>query len=525
MGNTDEQVVIAFDVGTQSTRASLINNQGEILHLSQQKHEPAYFSLQPDWAEQDPDFYYDKIVAATNELKIAAGAALWSKIAGVTITTMRDTPVLLDRNRKPLRPAFVWLDRRRASAEPKLSFPKRLLFRIAGMQEVVKQQFQFTPCNWVREHEPEIWERTDKYVFLSTYLIYRLTGELRDSISGLTGHVPFDHQRGDWMGPNNLIRFVFDIERDKLCDFVPAGTILGTITREAADMTGLKQGLPLYAAGADKACEILGLGCIEADKAAISFGTSATIAFTTERYRTPERFVPSYSAVMPGFYNPEIQIYRGYWLLSWFIREFATAEAIQAAKLEISTEELLNSSLEQIPAGCDGLFFQPYFTPNITRPYARGSVIGFSDTHTHSHVYRSIIEGINFALISAKNIMEKRVKTKINSLYLGGGGSRSKEICQITADMFGLPTYRSGTNEVAGIGSAIAAFVGLGVFSDYDEGVSHMVHIRDEFWPDRRQHQIYREIFEDIFSDIYKRLASLYKKHSKNSARRNSQNI
>ena len=180
-------------------------------------------------------------MAATNELKIAAGAALWSKITGVTITTMRDTPVLLDRNRKPLRPAFVWLDRRRASAEPNLSFPKRLLFRIAGMQEVVKQQFQFTPCNWVREHEPEIWERTDKYVFLSTYLIYRLTGELRDSVSGLTGHVPFDHQRGDWMGPNNLIRFVFDIERDKLCDFVPAGTVLGTITREVADMTGLKQ--------------------------------------------------------------------------------------------------------------------------------------------------------------------------------------------------------------------------------------------------------------------------------------------
>ena len=517
MALTDERIVIAFDVGTQSTLALLINNQGQILFVSQQKHEPAYFSSRPDWAEQEPDFYFSKLVDAALDLRHRAGESLWARIEGATITTMRDTPVLLDKDYKPLRPAFVWLDRRRASLEPELSFFKRLLFRVVGMREVVTQQFQFTPCNWVQENEPHIWEQTAKYVLLSTYLIYRLTGEMRDSVSSLVGHIPFDHRRAKWMGKNNLIRFIFDIESDKLCDFVYAGEVLGEITNEAAHLTGLRKGLPLYAAGADKACEILGLGCIETDQAAISFGTSATIAFTTDHYVEPELFVPAYSAVMPGYYNPEIQIYRGYWLLSWFIREFATAEVYQAEKLGISPEELLNTTLKDIDPGCDGLFFQPYFTPNITRPYARGSIIGFSDIHTHSHVYRAIIEGINFALMSSKDIMERRVKTKISALYLGGGGSQSSEIAQITANMFGLPAYRSYTNEVAGIGSAIAAFVGMGVFKDYDEGVTEMVHIEDEFLPDHKQHKIYSEIYEKFYSDIYQRLASLYKRHSKHS--------
>ena len=168
----------------------------------------------------------------------------------------------------------------------------------------------------------------------------------------------------------------------------------------------------------------------------------------------------------------------------------------------------MNERLKEIPAGCEGLLFQPYFTPNVTMPSARGAMIGFSDQHTRIHIYRAIIEGINFALLDGMRLMEKRSGHKFKEIYVGG----SSEICQITADMFGLPVIRTQTYEVAGIGSAMTAFVGLGVFADYEEAVGSMVKRKDVFQPNEGQHQIYEELYQEVFKNIYGRLAPLYEK-------------
>ena len=141
---------------------------------------------------------------------------------------------------------------------------------------------------------------------------------------------------------------------------------------------------------------------------------------------------------------------------------------------------------------------------------ARGAVIGFSDLHTRVHIYRAIIEGINFALMNGLHKLEKKSGVPVREIYLGGGGSQSDEICQITADMFGLPAIRTQTNEVSGIGSAMAAFIGLGVFSNFDQAVKAMVRPKDIFMPDMERHKIYRRIYQEVFMEIYGRLAPLY---------------
>ncbi|MGN0251659.1 MAG: FGGY-family carbohydrate kinase, partial [Oliverpabstia sp.] len=244
----------------------------------------------------------------------------------------------------------------------------------------------------------------------------------------------------------------------------------------------------------------------------IGLGTTATITFTIDKYLEPERFIPPYDSIIQGRFNPEIEIFRGYWLISWFKQEFAEKEMKQAKELGISAEELLNSRLEEIPAGCEGLLFQPYFTPNITMPNARGAVIGFSDQHTRIHIYRAIIEGINFALMDGMKLMERRAGHKFREIYLGGGGSQSREICQITADMFGIPTIRTQTYEVTGMGCAMAAFVGLGVFRNYEEAVESMVRYKDVFKPDMKQHRIYERLYGEVFKNIYGKPSGLYEK-------------
>jgi sugar (pentulose or hexulose) kinase len=143
-------------------------------------------------------------------------------------------------------------------------------------------------------------------------------------------------------------------------------------------------------------------------------------------------------------------------------------------------------------------------------PHAKGVVIGFSDSHTRIHLYRAIIEGLNFALMQGLETLQKRGKLTTKKLFVAGGGSRSDEVCKITASQFGLPVYRTQTYEACGIGEVLTAFVAKGIFSSYEEGLQEMVHIKDEFLPDQKDHGIYRELYERIFTKLFSKLSPLY---------------
>lgn len=511
MGQREERVVLVFDVGTQSSRAMLINNRGDILGKIKCRHDPPYVSPDTDWAEQDAQFYYEKICEAALQLRKECSKD-WERIEAVSVTTIRDTAVCVDKDGNPLRPAFLWLDNRSAGGKTPFSRMTRIMLKGIGMEKTADLQYRKSRCNWVMQKQPDIWEKTDKFLFISGYLIFRLTGRMADSAASMVGHVPFDHRDRNWQKKNALTRPVFDIPHSKLCEIVEPGTELGKITGMAAVDTGLKAGLPVIATGSDKACEILGLGCISGEKAALSFGTTATVTFTTSQYVEPERFIPPYASILPGHYNPEIEIYRGYWLVSWFKNEFAQKELARAKELGISAEELLNTRLKEVPPGCEGLILQPYFTPNTTMPSAKGAIIGFSDVHTRIHIYRAIIEGVNFALLDGLKLLERQCGTAFQELYAGGGGAQSDEICQITADMFGLPVKRTQTYEVSGIGSAMTCFVGMKEFKDYEEAVRCMVRTKDIFEPDMERHAVYHTLYQDIFKNIYGRLAPLYER-------------
>lgn len=513
----DTHVVLVFDIGTQSTRALLVSSEGEILAKAQKGHHPAYHSPHSGWAEQEPDFYYQNLCRVSRQLK-ESFPKFFARIEAVTLTTIRCTSVCVGRDGRPLRPAILWLDQRRAAGKPKMKPWASAAIKAVGMTKAIELQYQKSHCNWIRENEPDIWDRTRKYVLLSTYLNYRLTGRMADSTASMVGYIPYDFKNRRWKKANDLVRPVFDIPNEMMCELIPPGEYIGSLTAEAAEDLGLPGKLKLIATGTDKACEVLGLGCVNKKRAAFSFGTTATVTFTTSEYMEPESFIPPYDSILPGRYMPEIEIFRGYWLISWFKKEFAQKEVMDAIAEKVQPEEILNRRLKEIPAGCQGLLLQPYFTPNLTMPEAKGAVIGLSDVHTRIHLYRAIIEGINFALMDGMRHMEKKGKFRFEEIRVGGGGAQSSEICQITADMFGLPVVRTQTYEVSGIGSAIPAFVTLGVFEDYKEALRHMVHKKEVFQPDRHQHIIYERLYEEVYRQIYPGLAGIYEKMSKISS-------
>lgn len=515
-----DPLVLTIDLGTQSARIMLIDRAGNVLHKIQHKYEKPYYSKYPGWAEQKPEVYWDAICQISQQLKTVAQDS-WSDIIAVTVTTIRDTCLCVDKDGRPLRDAIVWLDKRECTPSKPVPFMNMFLVSLVGMKDTIELQRKISACNWIMENEPEIWQNTYKFIMISGYLNHMLTGKLVDSVANMIGHIPLNSKTRTWMEKGELTRCVFDIEKEKLTELVEPGELIGNITSEAAGQTGIPEGLPLIATGSDKGCETLGLSCSTPDKAAIGLGTTATIQFTIGRYMEPLPFIPAYPAVLKGHYNPEVQVFRGYWLISWFKNEFAAKEVEQAREMGISAEELLNTRLAEIPPGCSGLVFQPYFTPGVVMPKARGAIIGFSDEHTRIHIYRAIIEGINFALMDGLQTMERRGKVKIRKLFVAGGGSQSDEICRITANMFGLPVYRIQTHEAAGLGSSIVAFVAKGVYSTINEAIAAMVHIKDEFLPDIQVHKTYESIFNEVFSKIFGKLLPLYKREPINRKENN----
>ena len=503
-------LVLTCDIGTQSARALLVDPDGRIVDVVQSKYAEPYFSKEPGWAEQKPNFYFDRLCECCREL-CARSNALLPDVIAMTITVIRDTVVCLDANNEPLRDIILWLDKRTVDPNGAMPAKNMMLFKVAGMEPTAKVVYAASVGNWIMRHEPEIWARTAKYVMLPTYLNYKLTGNLIDSASNQIGHIPFDYKNRRWMKPGSLTRCFCDVPNEKLCDLVPSGTVIGTVTDEVCALTGIPAGLPLISTGSDKGCETIGLSVIREDQAALSFGTSCTVQFTTRKYFEPTPFMPAYPAVPNDMYNPEIQILRGYWMLTWFKQNFAQAEVEAAKALGCSAEEILNKHLGDIPAGSDGLLVLPHWTPGLSTPNTRGAMIGFTDHHTKYHMYRAIIEGLNFALMDGMYGMERRSGQKIRHLYLGGGGSRSDEICQITANMFGLPVSRIQTHESCALGAAICSFVSLGKFTSYEDAIAHMVRIRDTFTPDAEEHKLYDRIYREVYRRYYRAVTPLHK--------------
>ena len=165
---------------------------------------------------------------------------LFVNIAGVGVTTQRATMVNVDADGKVLRPAIIWLDQRSAEPNYKPSPPMKLIYKIVGMDEPIEKTQKDGKCNWIMQNQPEIWAKTHKYLQVSGFLNFRLSGEFKDSTASQIGHIPFDYKKMKWGKGRQLPNMFFPIAKEKLPDLVGPGELLGKITKKACEETGSK---------------------------------------------------------------------------------------------------------------------------------------------------------------------------------------------------------------------------------------------------------------------------------------------
>jgi len=505
-----DQYLLSIDNGTQSVRALLFDLNGNLVAKTQ-VHLQAYFSEHPGWAEHDADGYWRAVCEACQRLWAETDIPK-SAVKGVAVTTQRGTVINLDKDGKPLRPAITWLDQRRTDQVPPLSPWWRAAFKLARVDSTIAYFQREAEINWIAAQQPDIWVQTDKFLLLSGFLNFRLCGRHVDSIGSQVAYLPFDYKGHKWAGPRDWKWQALNIRREMLPELVAPGTVIGAISAAAALASGIPEGMPLVAAAADKACEVIGAGALAPHIACLSYGTTATINTTSKKYIEVTPFIPPYPAAIPGAYSTEVQIFRGYWMVNWFKEQFGHLEQAAAKEQGMSPEALFDDLLKDVPPGSMGLMLQPYWSPGVRvpGPEAKGAMIGFGDVHTRAHMYRAILEGLAYALREGKERIERRSGVAVTELRVAGGGSQSDAAMQLTADIFGLPAARAHVYETSGLGAAIAVAAGLGLHADFDSATRAMTRPGRVFHPIAANSAIYERLYRRVYLKMYRRLQPMY---------------
>lgn len=502
-------LVLTIDSGTQNVKAAVFDLNGKQLALSRLANEPDSAPC-PRWVEHDPEDYWEKMRAAVREVLNAIGPDI-KHLKAVGLTSQRGTVIPMDANGKVLRPAIVYLDARvNEGLEPTGGF-WGLFFKAIGRKSAIEYVRNHSRFLWIKQNEPEIYRRTHKFMQVASFLNYRLTGQINESIAMMVGMFPLDYKTFKFY-PFKGIHDAFGVAPAQLPELKQPQSITGYITRDAAEKTMIPEGLPVVVSGGDMQAALIGMGITDEKYASLVLGTTVGMNIPSKKYINDKDiiFLPWPSAI-PDEYILEVGVGGGLVTVSWFVRELATHEALLSQEKKRSPEELLDDAIRDIPPGSLGLLVQPYWTPPFHRPQARGAILGFSMAHTRAHLYRAILEGLAYEIRFGYDAIHKQTGITLTEIRVSGGGSQSDMLLKILADVFGIPTIRTQVSESAALGAAICAAAGAGLLSDFRVGIEKMVHIKDRFEPEPESHKIYETMYK-TYLDIYPRVGDLYQR-------------
>jgi len=448
--------LLAIDNGSQSTKVTIFDSRGHALASARQWLKP-YDTPVLGHAIHPDDDIWDSIQHACCEA-MAQFTGNPGDIAAVGLCTIRFCRALLAADGSLAEPVLSWMDERVS-----------------------------------RPHQPD--NPLTRYVTTSSgYVTHRLTGQLVDAAANYQGIWPIDQDSATW-STDPAAYASTGIARDMLFDLVPPGGRLGEVTPAAAEATGIPAGLPVYATANDKAVEALGSGLEEDGTVLLSLGTYiAAMTIGSSSKNADDRYWANFAA-RPGKYLYESTgIRRGMWTVSWYRTMLEGSHAGELPARMADLEEALNTEASELAPGSNGLLTLPDWLAPTSAVWRRGALLGFDGSQGRAHIYRSILEGIALTMANHTSAMEQALGRRLSPVIVSGGGSRSDLMMQIVADVFDRPARRTTVNDAAGLGAAICAAVGHGIYSDWGQATAAMVTAGDEFAPDARAARAYQKV-------------------------------
>ena len=485
------QHYLGIDVGTTAVKALVVDESGSVVGDAESPQELSV--PHPGWAEQDPSDWWRGTIEAVGAACAQAGV---SDVAAIGLSGQMHSSVLLDEADDVLRPAILWNDVR-TTAQCRYITDKvgeTGLRRMVGNPAL--EGFTAPKLLWVRDEEPEVFERLTTLLLPKDYIRFLMTGEKAMDPSDAAGTLLFDVVNDGWSGE---MMSALELEGSILPPVVGSASISGRLTAGAADALGLSTGTPVVGGGADNAAAAVGSGVVAEGGMQTSIGTSgAVVAPIGEPRVDPGMRIHSFNHAVPNMWYLMGVVLSAGAALGWFRRVLSGSDGAG-----LSYEDLI-AEADAVPAGAEGLTFLPYLTGERT-PHAdsnaRGVFVGLHSGHERGHLVRAVLEGVTFALRDSLELMRELGVDATESVAVGGG-ARSAVWRQMQADVLGVPVVTVGPSGGAPYGAAILAAVGAGGFDTVEEACRKWIRPIDRVSP--------RPEMSDDYEAAYERYRGLY---------------
>lgn len=493
--------VLAVDIGTTSTKTLIVDRQGTV-HATHSEEYPLY-TPQPDRAEQDPEQIYRAVIRGMRAVLEQKGVS-GDEVQCVSFSSAMHSLLAVDRDLRPLTMCMTFADNRSTAYVHILreQYDGHQIYRNTGTP--IHPMSPLLKLMWMKDHEPEIFANTHKFIGIKEYIFARLFGKfiVDYSIASATGM--FNLESLTW---DERALAAAGITPEKLSEPVNTTHIVTGMNAQAAEETGLPADIPFVVGASDGVLANLGIGAIDHGVYAVTIGTSGAVRAVVRKPLTdPEGRLFCY-ALHKDYWVIGGAINNGGIMLRWVRDQLATLEAKQAEEAGEDAYDRFARLAEEVPAGADGLLFLPLLTGERA-PYwnadARGVFFGLNLYHQKKHMIRAVMEGVMYRIRSVTEALSEVIRERPKQMRASGGFARSLLWRQIMADVLSADVSVPESIESSGTGAAKLGLLAIGAIDDLGE-TSDWVTAAETHRPRAREIEVYERLYP-IYMDVYHRL-------------------
>lgn len=486
------EYILSVDVGTSSTKTVLFDTDFNVVATAREK----YGTLYPHhgWAEQPPEQWWDALAKNTKAMIDESGIDS-SEIVAVGIDAFSTTVVPVGADGEALRPGLIWMDRRATKQADWLrdNLGKET-WEING--NISDAGNPAPKIMWIKENEPEVYEKTHMFLHANGYLVHKLTGEysMDKSEAGLSQFC--NTKTGEY---SDVLLEGCGIDREKLPPIFDCTAVVGKVTATAAAFSGLAEGTPVIAGAMDNVAAGLGAGVSKGGEVFISGGTVTTnnVCLSEPKYNENLQVYPH---IVPNTWITSGGTDFGGAVIRWFNEEILQLDGYAELDKLIDTSKPMESSV----------IFLPYMVGQrspIWNDHTTGVVIGLKPTTSRRDFTRAVIEGTTYGSRHVLSLVEEE-GVDISSAKITGGSANSATWVQIFSDVIGKPIEIPGAVDLPPLGVAIAAAYGVGKIASFEEA-TEKIPTRAHFEPSAENHEYYSDMYK-VFRDLYENVKDQY---------------
>ena len=494
--------ILGVDIGTSGTKTVLFTEDGT--PVSSATYEYPLYTPRNGYAEQDPLDWWNAVVNGIKQV-ISESGIVASEIKGVGLSGQMHGLVMLDGDNKVIRRSIIWCDQRTAREVIEITekVGHERLIEITANPAITG--FTAAKIMWVKNNEPENYERCRHILLPKDYIRFMLTGEYATEVSDASGMQLLDIPGRCW---SDEVLGKLGIDKSLLAKVYESPEITGKITKKAAELTGLCEGTIVVGGAGDNAAAAVGTGVVEDGKAFTTIGSSGVVFAHTSNISIDKRGrVHTFCCAVPDCWHVMGVTQSAGLSLKWFRDNLCWSEMETALNMGVDPYYLTDKAAMEVPIGANRLIYLPYLngerTPHLD-PNCRGAFIGLSTMHKKRDMIRAVMEGVSYSLRDCIEVM-REMEINVTDMMACGGGGSSPLWRQMLADLYACPVKTTQNKEGPALGVALLAAVGAGIYSSVPEACKAVIipdKVQNPIEDNSAQYEKVYKIYKNLYSSL-----------------------